>query len=308
VDGDRSIWPREVIFAENPMAEKAVKDNAVLLVHCPDQPGLVAAVTDFFYKNNGNVLSLDQHVDRAHGHFFMRVEWDLKGFAIPREKIDDYFGTLIGKRFGMSWQLHFTRHTPKMALFISKASHCVYDILQRWASQEIRVEIPLIISNHQNLEYIAERFELPFHHFPITKENKAEQEAAQIELLRETGVDLIVLARYMQILSDGFCATFPNRIINIHHSFLPAFKGARPYHSAHERGVKLIGATSHYVTPDLDEGPIIAQGVQAVSHRDEVRDLIRKGKDVEKATLSRAIYLHLANKILPFRNRTIIFE
>ncbi len=290
------------------MAEKAVKDNAVLLVHCPDQPGLVAAVTDFFYKNNGNVLSLDQHVDRAHGHFFMRVEWDLEGFAIPREKIDDYFGTLIGKRFGMSWQLHFTRRTPKMALFISKASHCVYDILQRWASQEIRVEIPLIISNHENLGYIAERFELPFHYLPITKHNKAEQEAAQIELLREAAVDLIVLARYMQILSDNFCATFPNQIINIHHSFLPAFKGARPYHSAHERGVKLIGATSHYVTPDLDEGPIIAQGVQSVSHRDEVRDLIRKGKDVEKATLSRAIYLHLAHKILPFRNRTIIFE
>ena len=290
------------------MAKKTLPDSAVLLVHCPDQPGLVAAVTDFFYKNNGNVLSLDQHVDRAHGHFFMRVEWDLAGFAIPREKIDDYFGTLIGKRFGMSWQLHFTRRTPKMALFISKASHCVYDILQRWASQEFRVEIPLIISNHDSLAYIAERFELPFHYFPINKENKAEQEAAEIELLQKEGVELIVLARYMQILSDKFCATFPNRIINIHHSFLPAFKGARPYHSAHERGVKLIGATSHYVTPDLDEGPIIAQGVQSVSHRDEVSDLIRKGKDVEKATLSRAIYFHLSRKILPFRNRTIIFE
>jgi formyltetrahydrofolate deformylase len=290
------------------MAHKATQDSAILLVHCPDQPGLVAAVTDFFYKNNGNVLSLDQHVDRAHDHFFMRVEWDLEGFAIPRDKIDDYFGTLIGKRFDMQWQLHFSQQLPKMALFISKASHCVYDILQRWASKEIQVEIPLIISNHESLAYIAERFELPFHHFPITRENKAAQEAAEIELLRDKGVELIVLARYMQILSNSFCATFPNRIINIHHSFLPAFKGARPYHSAHERGVKLIGATSHYVTSDLDEGPIIAQGVQGVSHRDEVTDLIRKGKDIEKATLSKAIYLHLSRKILPFRNRTIIFE
>lgn len=290
------------------MAEKTTTDNAILLVHCPDQPGLVAAVTDFFYKNNGNVLSLDQHVDRAHDHFFMRVAWDLTDFAIPREKIDDYFGTLIGKRFNMQWQLHFSRQKPKMALFISKASHCVYDILQRWASQEIQVEIPLILSNHESLAYIAERFEIPFHYFPITRQNKADQEAAEIELLQGEGVELIVLARYMQILSDSFCATFPNRIINIHHSFLPAFKGARPYHSAYERGVKLIGATSHYVTTNLDEGPIIAQGVQTVSHRDEVSDLIRKGKDIEKSTLSKAIYLHLSRKILPFRNRTIVFE
>ncbi|MCB0635663.1 MAG: formyltetrahydrofolate deformylase [Lewinella sp.] len=282
--------------------------SAILLIHCPDQKGIVATITDFLHKNGGNIINLDQHVDRRQQQFFMRVEWELQGFAIPREKIDDYFGTLIGKRLGMHWQLHFTDRKPRMAVFVSKASHCLYDILQRYSSGEWQVEIPMIIANHDNLGYIAERFDIPFRVFPITKANKAEQEAAEIALMEELQIDFIVLARYMQILSDDLCAHFPNRIINIHHSFLPAFKGARPYHSAYERGVKVIGATSHYVTPDLDEGPIIAQDVTYVTHRDDTTDLVRKGKDIEKRVLSQAIWLHLQRKILPFGNRTIVFE
>lgn len=285
-----------------------MSDSAVLLIHCPDQPGLVAQVTEFVHKNKGNILSLDQHVDHSLGHFFMRIEWDLDGFLIPREKIDEYFETLIGKSYSMSWQLHFTARKPRMVLFVSKASHCLYDILQRHGTEEFACEIPAIVSNHEQLRYIAERFEIPFHHIPITRENKAAQEARAHELLESLETDFIVLARYMQILSDDFCSRWPNQIINIHHSFLPAFKGARPYQSAFQRGVKLIGATSHYVTADLDEGPIIAQDVAHVSHRNGIDDLKRIGKDVEKRVLSRAIYLQLQHRILPFGNRTVIFS
>lgn len=283
-------------------------NTAILLMHCPDQTGLVAAVTDFLYKNNGNIISLDQYVDREAMRFFMRVEWELEGFAIPEEKIDDYFGTLIGQKFQMEWQLHFSGHRPRMAIFVSKMSHCLYDILQRCNSGEWPVDIPVIISNHENLQYIAERFEIPFEVFPIAKENKAEQEKKQTELLHSLDVDFIVLARYMQILSDDFVTGFPNRIINIHHSFLPAFKGARPYHSAYNRGVKVIGATSHYVTADLDEGPIIEQDVRRISHKDSVKDLIRIGKDLEKVVLARAVWLEIQHKILPFRNKTVVFD
>ncbi len=283
-------------------------NTAILLMHCPDQTGLVAAVTDFLYKNNGNIISLDQYVDRGAMRFFMRVEWELEGFAIPEEKIDDYFGTLIGQKFQMEWQLHFSGHRPRMAIFVSKMSHCLYDILQRCNSGEWPVDIPVIISNHENLQYIAERFEIPFEVFPIAKENKAEQEKKQTELLHSLDVDFIVLARYMQILSDDFVTGFPNRIINIHHSFLPAFKGARPYHSAYNRGVKVIGATSHYVTADLDEGPIIEQDVRRISHKDSVKDLIRIGKDLEKVVLARAVWLEIQHKILPFRNKTVVFD
>ena len=282
--------------------------TAVLLIHCPDQTGLVAAVTDFLHKNHGNIISLDQHVDRNIGQFFMRVEWELNGFLIPADKIDEYFGTLLGKRFQMSWQLHLSEKPIRMAVFVSKASHCLYDILQRYVSSEWQVEIPVIISNHAGLGYIAERFGIDFKVFEINDSNKAEQEQAQKALMAELNIDFMVLARYMQILSDDFVAAFPNRIINIHHSFLPAFKGARPYHSAYERGVKVIGATSHYVTADLDEGPIIAQDVESVTHRDSVEDLIRKGKDIEKRVLSQAIWWHLQHRILPYRNRTIVFE
>lgn len=282
--------------------------RAILLIHCPDQPGLVAQVTEFVHKNRGNIINLDQHVDTDLAHFFMRIEWDLEGFLIPRAKINDYFGTLLGKAYGMQWQLHFSDRRPRMALFVSRASHCLYDILQRHGTGEFDCDIPVIVSNHTGLEYIARRFGIPFRHLPITPENKPAQEKATRELMAELDVDFIVLARYMQILSDEFCAAFPHRIINIHHSFLPAFKGARPYHSAFDRGVKLIGATSHYVTADLDEGPIIAQSVEPVSHRDGIKDLKRIGKDVEKRVLSRAIYLQLHHLILPFGNRTIIFH
>lgn len=289
------------------MAGQPTSYTAILLIHCPDQMGLVAAVTDFLHKNNGNIISLDQHVERDIQHFFMRVEWELDGFLIPEEKIDDFFGTLIGHKYGMSWQLHFTNRPLRIALFVSKMSHCLYDILQRYVSGEWNAEIPLIVSNHENLRYIAERFDIPYHVFPITKATKAEQEARELKLLKAERIDLVVLARYMQILSDDFVSALPNRVINIHHSFLPAFKGARPYHSAHTRGVKIIGATSHFVTADLDEGPIIAQDVVSVSHKDAVEDLIRKGKNLEKVVLAEAIWLALQHKILPYRNRTIVF-
>lgn len=265
-------------------------------------------MTEFVHKNKGNILNLDQHVDNDLGHFFMRIEWELTEFVIPKEKINDYFKTLIGETFGMSWQLHFSDRKPRVALFVSKASHCLYDILQRYAIGEFDCEIPAIVSNHTSLQSIAERFGIPFYHLPITKENKTEQEARTKALLEEEEVDFVVLARYMQILSDGFCQAFKHQIINIHHSFLPAFKGARPYHHAFTRGVKLIGATSHYVTADLDEGPIIAQDVAPVSHRDGILDLKRIGRDVEKRVLSKAIYLQLQHRVLPFGNRTIIFE
>lgn len=283
-------------------------NRAILLIHCPDQPGLVALVTEFVHKNRGNILDLDQHVDQVNNHFFMRIAWDLTGFLIPRDKIDDYFNTLIGAAHDMSWTLKFTSRKPRMVLFVSKASHCLYDILQRFGTGEFDCEIPAIVSNHEQLRYIAERFEIPFHYLPITKETKPAQEKQTIELLKSLDVDFLVLARYMQILSDDFCTHFLHRIINIHHSFLPAFKGARPYRSAFTRGVKLIGATSHYVTADLDEGPIIAQDVARVSHRDGITDLKRIGKDVEKRVLSRAIYLQLQHRVLPFGNRTVIFN
>jgi formyltetrahydrofolate deformylase len=285
-----------------------LNNSAILLIHCPDRPGLVALVTEFVHKNRGNIINLDQHVDRDLEHFFMRIEWDLTDFVIPKEKINDYFETLIGRTYEMNWQLHFTDRKPRMALFVSKASHCLFDILQRYGTGEFDCEIPAIVSNHTQLQYIADRFEIPFHHLPITQDTKAAQEAKTIALLEELEVDFVVLARYMQILSDDFCSHFAHRIINIHHSFLPAFKGARPYHSAFERGVKLIGATSHYVTADLDEGPIIAQDVERVSHRDGISDLKRIGKDVEKRVLSRAIYLQLKHLVLPFGNRTVIFN
>jgi formyltetrahydrofolate deformylase len=275
---------------------------------CPDQKGLVAIVTDFLHRNSGNIISLEQHVDQEEQQFFMRVEWELKGFEIPVDKIDDYFATLIGNKSQMKWSLHFTDRKPRMAIFVSKMSHCLYDILQRYKSGEWSVEIPVIVSNHARMEQLAERFDIPFRHLPITKEDKLAQEAQQITLMQDLEIDFIVLARYMQILTDNFIQAFPNKIINIHHSFLPAFKGARPYHSAYQRGVKIIGATSHYVTADLDEGPIIAQDVRMVSHKDNVKDMIRKGKDMEKVVLSRAIWLELQHKILPYKNRTIVFE
>ncbi len=286
----------------------ARKNTAILLMHCPDQTGLVAAVTDFLFKNNGNILDLDQYVDQQYNRFFMRVEWALDGFSIPGEKIDDYFGTLVGHRYQMKWQLHFTKNVPRMAIFVSKLSHNFYDILQRYISKEWRVEIPVIISNHPDLAEAAAQYGIEYHYFPIDKGNKQAQELKELELLKKHRVDFVVLARYMQILSGNFIAHFENNIINIHHSFLPAFSGAKPYHQAFERGVKIIGATSHYATVELDQGPIIAQDIQPVTHNDGIRDLIRKGKDLEKTVLSRAIWLHLQHRILPYGNKTIVFE
>jgi formyltetrahydrofolate deformylase len=282
--------------------------SAILLIHCPDSKGIVATVSEFIYKNNGNITFLDQHVDIVHKVFFMRIEWELDRFIIPDEKIGEYFDTLIAKKYEMQWQLHFSHEVPRMALFVSKMPHCLYDILSRWKSQEIEVEIPLIVSNHPDLEPVARQFGIDFHLFEINGQNKREQEQAQLELLAEHQIEFIVLARYMQILSEEFISHYKNRIINIHHSFLPAFPGAKPYHSAFERGVKVIGATSHYVTNELDAGPIIAQDIIRVSHADSVADLVRKGRDLEKVILSRSIWHHLQRQILVYQNRTLVFS
>ena len=281
--------------------------SAILLIHCPDNKGIVATVSEFIYRNNGNITALAQHVDQDQQVFFMRIEWELDGFIIPDDKIGEYFDTLIAKKYDMQWQLHFSSEVPRLAIFVSRQPHCLYDLLARWKSGELEVVIPLIISNHEDLRPVAEQFGVDFHHFPICGDTKGEQEEAQLELLARHRVEFIVLARYMQILSPAFISRYKNRIINIHHSFLPAFPGARPYHSAYERGVKIIGATSHYVTEELDAGPIIAQNVIRVSHADAVTDLMRKGRDLEKVVLSQAVWHHLQRQILVYRNRTVVF-
>lgn len=284
------------------------KTSAILLVHCQDKPGIVVAITEFIHKNDGNIIYLDQHVDSEQGVFFMRIEWDLEKFAIQRDKIAEYFETLVGSRYQMTSQLHFSDKKPRMALFVSKMSHCFYDLLARFESGELEVEIPLIISNHLDLKVAADRLAIPFHHVAINKENKKQQEEKQKLLLAEHNIDFIVLARYMQVLSDDFVKDYPQRIINIHHSFLPAFPGGRPYHSAYERGVKIIGATSHYVTAELDAGPIIEQDVVHVSHKDSVEDMVRIGRDLEKIVLARAVRHHVQNDLLVYENRTLVFE
>lgn len=282
--------------------------TAKLLLHCPDQPGILAQVTQFITVNGGNIVYLDQYVDRIEGQFFARVEWELEGFTIPRDKILDYFSTLYARKYEMYLRLYFSDVKPRMALFVSKLSHCLYDILARYAAGELDCDIPLIISNHETLRPAAEQFGIPYHCFPVTAENKAEQEAREMELLRQHGISFIVLARYMQIISEDMINTFDGRIINIHHSFLPAFVGAKPYHQAWERGVKIIGATSHYVTADLDAGPIIEQDVVRISHKDTPTDLAQRGKDLEKIVLSRAVQKHIDRKILTYKNRTVIFN
>ena len=275
--------------------------NAILLMHCPDQSGIVAVVTDFININGGNILYLDQYVDRENRIFFMRIEWDLTHFIIPEDKIEEYFHSLCAQKYCINFSLYFSDRIPRMAIFVSKMSHCLYDLLARYTAGEWEVEIPLIISNHPDMEIAAKRFGIDYKYFPITKENKAEQEAAELALLKEYDIEFIVLARYMQIVSPEFISRFPNRIINIHHSFLPAFIGAKPYHAAFERGVKLIGATSHYVTSDLDAGPIIEQDITRISHKDPVASLIRKGRDLEKIVLSRAVEKHIERKILVYK-------
>ena len=287
-----------------------MKPTAILLLHCPDEQGIISEVTKFITDNQGNIVYLDQYVDREDGMFFMRIEWELKNFTIPREKIYEYIDTLYSQRYSMTFNLYFNDERPRMAIFVSKMSHCLYDLLARYKAGEWNVDIPCIVSNHEDLRYVAEQFNIPYYVWAINKDhsNKEEVEKAEMELLKKEKVTFIVLARYMQIITDGMISAYPHKIINIHHSFLPAFIGAKPYHQAWERGVKIIGATSHYVTADLDAGPIIEQDVTRITHKDTPESLVLKGKDLEKIVLSRAVTKHIERKILTYNNKTIIFS
>ncbi len=277
-------------------------------MYCPDRPGLVAGLTDLINANGGNILYLDQWVNNEENMFFMRIEWDLAHFRIPRQEMNEWFEMRFGSPFGVHHNLYFSDEKPRLAIFVSKMPHCLYDMLARHAAGEWRVEIPLVVSNHPDLQPVAEQFGIEFRCFPITPENKAQQEEAELALLREYGIDLVVLARYMQVLSDNFIRSYPHPIVNIHHSFLPAFMGAKPYHAAHARGVKLIGATSHFVTAELDQGPIIEQDVVHITHKDTVERLVRKGQDLEKIVLSRAVAELIDHKVLAYKNRTVVFD
>ena len=284
-----------------------MKNTATLLICCPDRKGLVAAIANFLYTYNANILHADQHQDAAEGLFLMRVEWDLADFTLSIDAFGAAFQP-IAERFGMQWKLALSANRPKMAIFVSKYDHCLVDLLYRHQSGELACDIPLIISNHDDTRRLAEFYGIPFHVINVTKDNKVEAEAQQFALLEQYQVDFIVLARYMQVLSQEFVKRYPQRVINIHHSFLPAFEGAKPYHRAFERGVKLIGATSHYVTEVLDDGPIIEQDVIRISHRDSVEDLIQKGRDLEKVVLSRAVRWHVESRILEYAKKTVIFD
>ncbi|MFC2701408.1 formyltetrahydrofolate deformylase [Segatella oris] len=287
-----------------------MKPTAILLLHCPDEQGIISEITKFITDNHGNIVYLDQYVDCEDSMFFMRLEWDLENFMIPRDKIEDIINTLYKVRYNMNFNLYFNDEKPRMAIFVSKMSHCLYDLLARYKAGEWNVEIPCIVSNHEDLSYVAKQFGIPYYVWSIKKDhsNKAEVEAAEMELLKKERVTFIVLARYMQIISDDMIKSYPYHIINIHHSFLPAFVGAKPYHQAWERGVKIIGATSHYVTAELDAGPIIDQDVTRISHKDTPESLVLKGKDLEKIVLSRAVTKHIERKILVYHNKTIIFS
>ncbi|MBO4826331.1 MAG: formyltetrahydrofolate deformylase [Prevotella sp.] len=287
-----------------------MKPTAIMLLHCPDQQGIISEVTKFITDNHGNIVYLDQYVDRQDGMFFMRIEWELESFLIPRDKIREYVDTLYAQRYNMTFNLYFNDEKPRMAIFVSKMSHCLYDLLARWKAGEFDVDIPCIVSNHEDLRYVALMFGIPYFVWSINKDhsNKAEVEAEEMKLLKEKNVTFIVLARYMQIISDDMIAAYPHHIINIHHSFLPAFVGAKPYHQAWERGVKIIGATSHYVTSELDAGPIIEQDVVRITHKDTPESLVLKGKDLEKIVLSHAVSKHIQRKILTYKNKTIIFS
>ncbi len=281
--------------------------SAILLIYCPDQQGIVAAITKFLAEYNGNILHLDQHVDLEQNVFFTRVEWDLTDFALKRKDIFERFKP-IAEKFSMTWDVHFTDYKPKVAVFVSKLTHCLYDVLSRYQSGEWNIEIPLVISNHPDANPIVKKFDINYFEIPVSGENKEKQEKKQLQLLSDHEIDFVVLARYMQILSPQFLDSYQNRVINIHHSFLPAFPGAKPYHSAYARGVKIIGATSHYVTSDLDAGPIIEQDIIRVTHKNSIKDIIHKGKDLEKIVLARAIWYHLQHKILVYNNKTVVFD
>lgn len=280
--------------------------TATLLISCPDQRGLVAKFANFIYANGGNIVHADQHTDFAVGLFLTRIEWQLDGFHLPRELISPAFNA-IAQPLDAKWQLHFSDTVPRIAIWVSRQDHCLLDLIWRQRAGELAVEIPLIISNHPDLQVTANQFGIDYHYILVNNENKLEQEAKQLELLQQYNIDLVVLAKYMRILSLEFISKFP-QVINIHHSFLPAFVGANPYERAYQRGVKIIGATAHYVTADLDQGPIIEQEVVRISHRDDVADLIRKGKDLERIVLSRAVRVHLQNRVLVYGDRTVVFE
>lgn len=284
-----------------------MKHTATLLISCPDQKGLVAGIADFLLKHDANILHADQHQDAELKLFLMRVEWDLAGFDLDREGFEAAFKPIAAK-FQMNWRLALSSYRPKMALFVSKYDHCLADLLYRHQANELHCDIPLIISNHADTNWLADAYSVPFQHVAVAKDAKHEAERDQLALLRHHQIDFIVLARYMQVLSKEFIHHYPNRIINIHHSFLPAFHGARPYHRAFERGVKLIGASSHYVTESLDDGPIIEQDVARISHRDQIEDLMQKGADLEKIVLSRAVRWHIENRVLVYANKTVVFD
>ncbi|MEN3324888.1 formyltetrahydrofolate deformylase [Mariniflexile soesokkakense] len=279
-----------------------------ILIHCKDRPNIIASVTNFIAEKQGNIVYIDQHVDREQNIFFMRLESEFIHDSFAADGFKEAFKSALAKKFGMKWRIYSSARKPKMALFISKYDHCLYDLLGRYNSGELNLEIPFIISNHLDLKSIADSFKIPFYHIPVTKDNKEEAEQKQLKLLEKYHIDFIVLARYMQIISEKLIAKYPNKIINIHHSFLPAFVGAKPYHSAFKRGVKIIGATSHYVTEELDAGPIIDQGVTRVSHSHSIEDLIAKGRDLEKIVLANAVKLHTNRKVMVYNNKTVIFS
>jgi len=279
-----------------------------ILINCKDSKGIIASVTNFIHQQSGNIVYIDQHVDREDNMFFMRLECEFSKESFSFRVFKNVFSEVIGDKFDMSWRLHDSDKKPKMAIFVSKYEHCLYDILSRYSANELEVEIPLIISNHPDLEHIAKSFNIPYFCIKVTKETKQQAEDEQLRLLKEHDVDFIVLARYMQIVTSKLIEEYTNQIINIHHSFLPAFPGAKPYHSAYKRGVKIIGATSHYVTEDLDEGPIIEQDITHVSHTHSIKDFILKGRDLEKIVLSRALKLHTKRKVMVFNNKTIVFN
>lgn len=285
----------------------AHSDTATLLVSCPDRRGLVAALAQLLYGHGANILDADQHTDQGAKQFFQRIRFDLSEMRTDRITLEQAIRE-VAARFHMQWSLHYGGDRKRMAIFVSRYDHCLFDLLLRHRAGELDCDIPLIVSNHKELRHIGEQFNVPYHVFPIVKENKAEQEARELELLQREQIDLIVLARYMQVLSGDFISQYPARIINIHHSFLPAFMGGKPYHQAAERGVKLIGATAHYATTDLDEGPIIEQDVVRTSHRDSIEDLLRKGRDVERTVLARAVRWHLDDRVLVYGNKTVVFD
>jgi formyltetrahydrofolate deformylase len=284
-----------------------MKNSAVLLINCPDRKGIVATISDFVFRHNGNILHADEHADEESNLFLMRVEFDPAEFDINLADFSRHF-TPIAERFGMQWRLARSNYRPKMIILVSKYDHCLVDLLYRHKSGELACDIPLIISNHADNQPIADFYEVPYITIPVPKDDKRDAEAKILSLIEEHDPDFMVLARYMQILSNGFVHRYPQRIINIHHSFLPAFVGAKPYHQAFTRGVKLIGATSHYVTEVLDDGPIIEQDVVRISHRDSLDDLLQKGRDLEKVVLSRAVRWHIENRVLLYGNKTVVFD